>query len=313
MLFFGISHSQINDDFTDGDFTSNPVWNGTTADYIINSSIQLQLNNTIAATSYLSTPHQLTTLNGKEWRIYVKQSFAGSGSNYGRVFLTADNADLSIAQNGYYLQFGEASTIDAIRLFKLQSGVSTQLCAGADGQIANSLSANVKVVRDDSGNWSLYADLTGGQNFILQGTANEPSALFGTQFGILNNYTSSNANKFYYDNIYVGDEIVDLSPPILVSATAISALQIDVLFNEAITNLSGENTNNYDIQPFQSAASAAIDLINPALVHIIPLSPLQNGNTYTLLASEISDLVGNTATNNQIAQFQYLVADSVVI
>ena len=313
MLFFGISHSQIIDDFTDGDFTSNPVWNGTTADYIINSSIQLQLNNTIAATSYLSTPHQLTTLNGKEWRIYVKQSFAGSGSNYGRVFLTADNADLSIAQNGYYLQFGEASTIDAIRLFKLQSGVSTQLCAGADGQIANSLSANVKVVRDDSGNWSLYADLTGGQNFILQGTANEPSALFGTQFGILNNYTSSNANKFYYDNIYVGDEIVDLSPPILVSATAISALQIDVLFNEAITNLSGENTNNYDIQPFQSAASAAIDLINPALVHITPLFPLQNGNTYTLLASEISDLVGNTATNNQIAQFQYLVADSVVI
>ena len=312
MLFFGISHSQINDDFTDGDFTSNPVWNGTTADYIINSSIQLQLNNTIAATSYLSTPHQLTTLNGKEWRIYVKQSFAGSGSNYGRVFLTADNADLTLAQNGYYLQFGEASTIDAIRLFKLQSGVSTQLCAGADGQIANSLSANVKVVRDDSGNWSLYADLTGGQNFILQGTANEPSALFGTQFGILNNYTSSNATKFYYDNIYVGNEIVDLSPPVLVSATAISALQIDVLFNEAVTSLSAENTNNYDILPFQSAATAAIDLINPALVHITPLSPLQNGISYTLLASSISDLAGNTATNNQSAQFQYLVADSVV-
>ena len=109
---------QVTEDFSDGDFTNNPTWSGTTSDYIVNSSQQLQLNNTIAATSYLSTPHQLTTLNGKEWRFYIKQSFAGSGSNYGSVFLTADNADLTLAQNGYYLQFGEAGSIDAIRLYK---------------------------------------------------------------------------------------------------------------------------------------------------------------------------------------------------
>ncbi len=85
---------QVTEDFTDSDFSTNPTWNGSTADYIVNSSQQLQLNNTIAATSYLSIPHQLTTLSGKEWRFYIKQSFAGSGSNYGRVFLTADNTDL---------------------------------------------------------------------------------------------------------------------------------------------------------------------------------------------------------------------------
>ena len=60
--------AQITDDFSDGDFINNPTWNGTTADYIVNSSKQLQSNNTVAATSYLSIPHQLTTLNGKEWR-----------------------------------------------------------------------------------------------------------------------------------------------------------------------------------------------------------------------------------------------------
>ena len=306
------THAQIFEDFNDGNFSDNPTWSGTPNDFIVNSSQQLQLNNTVAGTSYLSTSHNLQDLNNKEWRIWVKQTFSPSSSNYGKVFLTTDNADLSIAQNGFYLQFGEANAIDAIRLFKLQAGVSTQLCAGADGQIANSFNVNVKVVRDNSGNWSLYADLTGGQNFILQGTANDPSALLGNQFGILNIYTLSNANKFYYDDIYVGDEIVDLTPPVLVSATAISALQIDVLFNEAITTLSGENTNNYDIQPFQSAASASIDLINPALVHIIPNFPLQNGNTYTLLASSISDLAGNITSNSQSFQFQYLIADSAV-
>ena len=161
--------------------------------------------------------------------------------------------------------------------------------------------------------WSIHTDFTGGSTYTEIASGNDASNLVGTHFGMLCVYTLSNANKFYYDNIYVGNEIVDLSPPVLVSATAISALQIDVLFNEAVTTLSAENTNNYDILPFQSAATAAIDLINPALVHITPLFPLQNGVSYTLFATSISDLAGNSASNNQIAQFQYLVADSVVI
>ena len=312
LLFFGILHSQINEDFTDGNFNLNPIWEGTSSDFVVNSSSQLQVNNTLGDTSYLSSQHGLSTLDDKEWRFWVKQTFSPSALNYGRVFLSADNTDLTLVQNGYYLQFGEALTVDAIRLFKIVNGISTQICAGADGQIAASFNVAVKVVRSSVGLWSIYADFTGGANFsqIASGTDNSNS--IGSYFGMLCVYTLSNANKFYYDNIYVGDEIVDTNPPILISATAISALQIDVLFNEAITSLSGENINNYDILPFQSASSATLDLNNPALVHITPLSPLQNGTSYTLLASSISDLVGNIATNNQSAQFQYLVADTVV-
>lgn len=312
LFFFGSVHSQINEDFTDGDFTNNPIWVGTNTDFIVNTLEQLQVNNTIGDTSYLTTPHGLTSLDNKEWRFLVKQSFSPSSSNYGRVFLSADNLNLTLVQNGYYLQFGEALALDAIRLFKMVNGISTQICAGPDAQIANSFVVSVKVIRSSSGLWSIFADFTGGNSYSLIASGNDASNLVGTHFGMLCLYTLSNANKFYYDNIYVGNEVVDISPPVLLSATAISALQIDVLFNEAVTSLSAESTNNYDILPFQSAATATIDLINPALVHIIPLSPLQNGISYTILASSISDLEGNTATNNQSAQFQYLVADSVV-
>jgi hypothetical protein len=312
LFFFGSVHSQINEDFTDGDFTNNPIWVGTNTDFIVNTLEQLQVNNTLGDTSYLTTPHGLTSLDNKEWRCLVKQSFSPSSSNYGRVFLSADNSNLTLVQNGYYLQFGEALALDAIRLFKMVNGISTQICAGPDAQIANSFAVSVKVIRSSSGLWSIHTDFTGGLTYTEIASGTDNINFIGTYFGILSVYTLSNANKFYYDNIYVGNEIVDLSPPVLVSATAISALQIDVLFNEAITSLSAENTNNYDIQPFQSAATAAIDLINPALVHITPFFPLQNGVSYTLFASSISDLAGNSATNNQIAQFQYLVADSVV-
>jgi hypothetical protein len=304
-------YAQVTDSFSDGDFTNSPTWTGTTTDYIVNTSQQLQLNNSVAATSYLSTTHNLSDLNNKEWRIWVKQAFSSSSSNYGSVFLTADNADLTQVQNGYYLQFGEANAIDAIRLFKLQSGVSSQLCAGIDGQIANSFNANIKVVRDASGNWSLFADLTGGQNFILQGTASDPSPILGSHFGIIDVYTSSNANKFYYDDIYIGNEILDLTPPVLLSATAISANQVDVTFDEAITSLSGENITNYTIGSVISIASATLDLINPSLVHLNLASNLTNGNQYSLTANNISDLAGNSS-GFQMIDFQYLVADSAV-
>jgi hypothetical protein len=303
--------SQVIDDFSDGNFSNNPIWSGTTSDFIVNTSQQLQLSNTVASTSYLSTPHNLADLNNREWRIWVKQSFSSSSSNYGRVYLTADNSDLTLVQNGYYLQFGEANAIDAIRLFKLQGGVSTQLCAGIDGQIANSFSVNVKVKRDASGNWSLFADLTGGLNFTLQGTAVDPTSLIGTHSGILDVYTSSNAAKFFYDDVYIGNEILDLTTPVLMSATVISPNQVDAFFNEALATLSAENIMNYSISSGISIASATLDAINPSLVHFNLSNNLTNGNSYTLTSNSISDLAGNTS-GIQSVNFQYLVAESAV-
>lgn len=310
-LFSFVANGQVTDDFSDGDFTTNPTWSGTTADFIVNTSQQLQLNNTIAATSQLTALHNLPDLNAKEWRIWVKQSFSPSSSNYGRVYLTADNSDLSLVQNGYYLQFGEANAIDAIRLFKIQGGVSIQLCAGIDGQIANSFTTRVRVKRDALGNWSLFADLTGGQNFILQGTASDLGSLMGTHFGILDVYTSSNANKFFYDDIYIGNEIIDNQPPVLTSATAVSSTQVDVLFNESLDPTSAQNVLNYSLNPPVSIASAVIDPLNTALVHVSTSTAFTNGTTYTLTTTNISDISSNV-TGNQSTTFQYLVADSVV-
>lgn len=303
--------SQINDDFTDGDFANSPTWSGTDADFIVNGSEELQLNNSIAGSSYLSTPHGLSTIDTKEWKFWVKQTFSPSSSNYGRVYLTSDAADLTLVQNGFYLQFGEAGTTDAVRLFKMVSGVSTEILAGPLGQIANSFTVGIRVIRDNSANWSLMIDVSGGTNYTLAGTINEPANLIGTHFGVAQVYTASNANKFFYDNIYVGDEIVDLTPPALVSATAINANLIDVLFDEPLDQITAETIGNYDIQPFLSAASATLDGTNLALVHIVPSTALVNGNSYTLFSDLVEDNAGN-ASGSQSTNFTYLVAETPV-
>ena len=200
VLYCNSASSQISESFSDGDFSNNPSWNGTNADFIINTDQNLQLNNTIASSSYLSTAHNLLSLDDKEWRIWTKQGFSSSSSNNGRIYLSADNGDLNLVQNGYYLQLGEAGANDAIRLFKMEAGSSSVICSGSDGQIATSFDVNIKVTLN-SGVWTLYSDFDGGTNFNFESSNTDPSVLTGSHFGFLDAYTSSNATKFYYDDI----------------------------------------------------------------------------------------------------------------
>lgn len=315
LFVFILTHSiflaQISEDFSDGDFVNNPTWAGTAADYTVNTSSQLQLNNSVASSSYLSTPHGLLTLDAKEWKLWTRQSFSPSSSNFGRIYLTATNSDLSTDPDGFYLQLGEAGSTDAVRLFKCQAGVHTELLAGTTGQIANSFSIGIRVVRDNAGNWSLYVDPNGGENFILVGTTNDVSTLLGTHFGVVSVYTLSNSAGFYYDNIYVGDEILDLDPPALVAATAINANQIDVLFDEALDPASAGNVNNYTVQPGLSLLSATPDALNPALVHLTPATAMTNGTLYSLTSENIQDLSGNNSALDTTT-FGYYIAETAL-
>lgn len=316
LLFFSLLssffvHAQLSDDFSDGNFTLNPSWTGSSTDFVVNASQQVQLNNTVAGTSYLSSPHGVSNLLNHEWQCWVKQVFSPSSSNFGKIYLSADNADLNSVQNGYYLLFGEANAVDAIRLFKLENGISTQLCAGVDGQISASFVTRIKVVLSASGTWNLYADLSGSSSFILQGSANDPSVINGTHTGFICTYTASNATKFYYDDFYIGAPILDTQAPNLVQASAVSSTQVDVLFDEALSPSTANNIANYAILPFNSFTAATQDNVNPALVHLQVSFPLVNGNTYTVSTANLQDLSGNIS-QNQSTNFSYLIAETAL-
>ena len=93
-LIITTAKAQLAESFTDGNFTDNPAWTGGTADFTVNTSLQLQSNNTTASsTYYLSTANTLAT--SAEWDFYVKLAFATSSTNYTDIFLTASASDLT--------------------------------------------------------------------------------------------------------------------------------------------------------------------------------------------------------------------------
>lgn len=299
-------HAQFVDDFADGDFTNAPAWEGDASVFIVNASQQLQLNNTVAGTSQLRSANAMATLNDMEWRMRVKLTFSGSASNFGRVYLVSDQADLAQPLNGYYLQFGEAGSADAIELFEQTGTDIGSVCRGTEALIANSFDVGVQVKRSAAGVWELLVDPTGGSNYVSQasglGTAHNSSSTIG----VLCTYTVSNADNFFFDDFYAGTTVVDIEAPTILNATATGAANVDVRFSEPLEELTAETVGNYGMLPAIGISLATRDGIDPALVHLSLAATLTNGTTYTVTANGVQDLAGNTSTGTS-ANFSYVV------
>ena len=306
-MFIPCLFAQISEDFVDGDFSFNPEWNGSIGNFIINSSGQLQSYNTIASQSFLTTEHHLSSLQDKEWNFWLKLSFSPSSNNNARIYLTSDNMDLSIKPDGYFLQLGESGALDAVRLMKSENGIETEICSGQEGLISTAFAISIKVVRDTIGNWKLYLDSSGGDNYSNPAIGFDSSMIVGTSTGFYCKYTISNTSKFYFDDIYVGEIQHDTIPPSIESANVIFDRQIDLLFNESLENSSANNFSNYTLNPFVIISGAQIDNTNNRLVHLTLSESLINGETYCLKTNEVNDLEGNTQQDSIF--FTYRIAE----
>ena len=291
----------MSDSFDDGDFTNNPTWVGDVGDFIVNTSKELQLNASATGESYLSTPHNLTQLEDREWRYKIKYSFSPSDNNRGNTYLTATDADLSINPDGIYFRIGENLSNDPIQLIERSGGVETTILMSTPAIVANSFDITVKIIYRTNGDWELYTDLAGGSAFQLDNSANHPATVFGDHLGIWLKYTSSNSTKYYYDDFYAGPIYVDTVPPSISSVTAISLTELEVLFDEGMDQTSGELVSNYSVNnAIGNPTSVQQNGSNSALFTLTFASQFTVGDTYILTASNAEDEAGNAmATQNE--------------
>ncbi len=298
--------AQVFDDFEDGDFSQNPQWTGTDTTFIVNENKQLQLNASTAGLSWLSTPN--TLIGETEWRFFIKMSFSPSSNNNGRFYLVSDKQDVSQSVNGYFLQFGEAGSSDAIELFRQDGGSFVSVCRGAEGLIASSFAMGIKVIREETGDWHVFADPAGGENYVPQGEGFDNTYTSTAFIGVYAKYTVSNSTKFYFDNIYAGDIIVDNDPPVLLSVLAETDSTLMLVFNEALEAESAGNTNNYTVdQGIENPVNAALDEGNPVQVVLHFSGKFENGQNYTISVSGVRDLAGNVMLPQQM-DFSWFVA-----
>jgi hypothetical protein len=308
------ANAQFQDDFSDGNLTQNPIWNGDTSEFKINNSNQLQLDGTGSDTSYIATENNLAIEN--EWDIWLKMSFAPSINNNLRIYLISDVANLKGPVNGYYLLLGENGADDSIDLFRQDGNSHTKIMDGVDGHCgASSNTIRLKITRDATGLWKVFSDIAGGFIFSLEGEVLDNTYTNSTYFGLFCKYTSSNATKFYFDDLYSGEIILDTIPSVLESFTLPSNHEIGLQFSEALDQVQAETFSNYELSGgIGNPASVVFNTSNPDQVLLDFGTAFLSGNTYQLSIFNIEDVNGNTTADTSItfSWFEVGVNDVVI-
>jgi Lamin Tail Domain/Bacterial Ig-like domain/CHU_C Type IX secretion signal domain len=318
---FITTQAQVNETFTDGNFTTNPTWVGGTADWIVNPSFQLQSNNLVAnSTYYLSTASTMATT--AQWDFYCNLGFNTSSTNYADVFLTASASDLTLnATTGYFVRIG--NTLDEICLYKKDAtGTVTKIVDGVDGStnVSNNI-LKIRVVRNAANVWTLSRDITGtGTSYFNEGSVTDATFSTSAFFGILiKQSTATFFQRHFFDDIQVQTYVPDVAPPSIVSATALSSTTVDVLFNESVDLTTSQIAANYTASNGLGTPTSAVrDATNTSLVHLTFASNIPPRINITLSINGVADLSNNilnggTKTFSYFVPFQYdIVIDEIM-
>ena len=303
LIFLGVNcaFAQLNDNFTDGNFTTAPIWQGNVTDYAVNVTKQLQTKvNIVDKTVNLYTTNTLA-LNTK-WSFLVKLALDPSTGNQVRVYLTADKSDLSASLNGYYILIGETGNADSYDLFRQTGTTSVKIIDGPPKAraVAGQLLANVLVTRTDAGLWELKTDITGGINYVLEGTKLDNTFTTSAFFGVQCKYTKTQADKFAFDDFLITTLINDVSPPTLSNLLVINETKLQLTFNEALGVTEASNINNYKITPGNILPKTAT--VNGEIITLDYTNPIITGN-YNLNITNIKDFKGNAIAQPIIKAF----------
>lgn len=293
------AYGQVIDDFSDGDFSANPIWTDPNGHFTVNDDFELQLDNASASGttnySFISTP--FTSLGNTTWEFRVKMNHNPSSQNFVRVYLLSNSSDLLGDLNGYFVLLG--GTPDEVSLYKQAGTSTTNLIDGEDGVLNTStVDVSIKVIRSADGSWELMRDTSGGSNFISEGTNVDLTHTNASYFGFYVRYSSGNKSSYSFDDVVVKTSLDVRS----VSVKSKNLIQIQ--FNQAVDELTSELASNYIMDHGATVLGAERSDSDHSVVEL-STSNLST-ETYTLTISSIADeTTGTVFEGNLIRQFSY--------
>ncbi|NOZ46961.1 MAG: lamin tail domain-containing protein, partial [Chlorobi bacterium] len=313
--------SQIQDDFDDDEFNSNPTWYGNISGFEVvnppttgNGSIDvtaLNDNHVLRSKStqndvVLTTPSNLAY---GEWKFSVADGSGWSISNKNDYFIILISDDstttklkdgASLNFNGYYLRY-DGDSSDQFILYK-QTGTTEEVVLDTDfpSVVDNTNSPagySIKITRDITGLWSVYIDSVFESTATTQRGISVTDNTFQTSqwFGISTNIANaSDTRLLYFDNLFIINKDFDTDiqlPTAQITGGTISSLSDTK--NEAVSVLKFKITDS-------GAGDGLPTFINT--ISIFNSHPANEANW----ASQLGGIALNDGTSD-------LLTDSVII
>jgi len=291
----------LNEDFNNQDFQLEPVWTGDIQNFIRETDNDqegnhlLRLNAAGAGVSILSTSSEAAY---GVWELFIRQDFTPSNSNFSYIFLIADRPDLNGPVNGYALRTGESGSPKRFRLYRFTNGEPEEIMAGETEIGAGDYT--LRVERSFEGEWKLF--VSGGFDTvpILDSMpVIDNTHRYSSHFGLMLQYTSTRADKFYFDNLKI---LADLVPFQVIKAEIANGRNIEIFYNHGLSPnlpLTGSFVLNETLSPNR------VEFISPNGIAMIFNDQLADG-TYNLQMSSVTDRFGNIIDPDAVTTFNVI-------
>ena len=311
-LLSQLALAQFHDDFSDENFTASPTWTGSDPLFSVKDSRLMLNGGKRDSVAYLSLPCNIS--NPGSWEFEFAFLLSPSAANHSKVYLIADQPDLTASLNGYFIMLGRNK--DAVSLYKQTGLTQSELVKGRD-DLLNSTSAygRVKVTRDESG-WKLFTDVNGAGVYTLEGISEDNTTQQSSYFGITCIYTSTRSENISFDNFYVSDVAeVDNVAPSLSAIEVVSATELKLIFSEPLDKPSATLIGNYLVDESRRPTEAILaDDQRSVFLHF---SEELSQQTHKITISGVTDLNANSMDSSLI-EFSYVnpviaIADDVII
>src|SRR5687767_6710343 len=290
--------AQLEDHFSDGNLIG---WKGDTSHFILNSQEQLQLNApTGSSESWIHTDIIMT--DSMVWEMYVKLEFAPSTSNQLRIYLGITSSDVATA-TGYYLEIGASGVLDAIEFKYLDNGISQPIQSSIPGLVANDpVEIRLRVIKKNDGLWQFFEISETIPELLF--TADHDITPLSTlnTFGIYTKYTSTRADKFFFDDIIIKPVEEDITAPQWLDLTVTDNNTVTLLFDELLDPAVAAMPQHYRLSPGDLAPDDIMVAGNEVILSWI--TPFISQDYYMLTVSGLTDLAGNIISGGSFA-FSY--------
>lgn len=196
------------ENFEDQDLSQNPAWTGDLIDF----SFIEDFGNMLLHLDSDPTPNrsQIRTSSNTaygSWEFYV-QVPATSTQNRVYFYLISDKEELDIVgdspstANGYAIHTGGGH----FDLVKIVNGHHSEVLLSSHTAIDTGVGYQVKVTRDESGEWEVYVGEGYGSDPVLDsGSVVDQTFTESEFFGIYVRYSSLNTANYFFDRIVISD------------------------------------------------------------------------------------------------------------
>lgn len=290
---------QIWDDFSDGEIHQNPEWSGDTGNFVVTSEACLQIQAAGSGTSFIYTAFTGDWANEegeREWRTGIRLTFSPSASNWYRWYLwrSAPNKE-SLEYEAVYIQVGENGSADGIDLFHENAAGQTKLIDGPPGtMISTDNQAFILVRYHEDGTWTLLASFGASEWLAYQGNCQKQIDFYQGIMALECTYTSSNATRFYIDEVYAGPPQDDTLKPAITRISLQLPLHLMLEFSEIMDSSSLQNLANYELFESENYISGLkYQASLPRQVLLECADSLHSGDSYSLYVSQLLDTSGN--------------------